>query len=194
MQNSFKRREEIKVIELYQEGLSYREIAKLVRISVRDISIIINDFTGEGRKSMSEKSVRSKAFQMFKDKKSLVDVLIELDLPASEVENIENMYSDYLKLDHREIITLFHNEIKDCFPDFLKYYKIVKTTNDPQRNKIRSIIDNDYIISKQERRQHELDLENERSLEFKIKLDIEIQKMRQDYEFFMNHNTNYNTR
>jgi len=131
---------------------------------------------------------------MFKDKKSLVDVLIELDLPASEVENIENMYSDYLKLDHREIITLFNNEIKDCFPDFLKYYKIVKTTNDPQRNKIRSIIDNDYIISKQERRQHELDLENERSLEFKIKLDIEIQKMRQDYEFFMNHNTNYNTR
>ena len=110
MQNSFKRREEIKVIEIYQEGLSYREIAKLVRISVRDISIIINDFTGEGRKSMSEKSVRSKAFQMFKDKKSLVDVLIELDLPASEVEN---MYSDYLKLDHREIITLFHNEIKD---------------------------------------------------------------------------------
>ncbi|MDQ3083192.1 MAG: hypothetical protein M3Q77_00070 [Thermoproteota archaeon] len=146
--------------------MSYRKIANLVRISVRDISIIINDFTGEGRKLMSEKSVRSKAFQMIKDKKSLVDVLIELDLPASEVEN---MYADYLKLDHREIITLYYNEIKDCFPDFLKYYKIVKAINDHQRNKIRSIIDNDYIISKQERRQHEQDLENERSLKFKIK-------------------------
>jgi len=52
-----------KVIELYQEGLSYRKIAKLVRISVRDISIIINDFTGEGRKSMSVNPLDRKPFK-----------------------------------------------------------------------------------------------------------------------------------
>ncbi len=69
-----------------------REIAKEVHISLKDIGKIIRKITGdedpnkEGNDEEKEKqkrikylSIYTKAFQIFKDKKSLVDVSIDLD-------------------------------------------------------------------------------------------------------------------
>jgi len=55
-----------RVIELYLEGVPYNQIAKIVRISIRDISSIINEYLGI-QKTNSEKSNRSNAFLMFKE-------------------------------------------------------------------------------------------------------------------------------
>ena len=74
---------------------------------MRDVSDIIREYNGEVKNLKPEKSVRSKSFQMFKDKRSLVDVAIELDLPALEVEN---MHTDYLRQTHKELITQYFNE------------------------------------------------------------------------------------
>src|SRR6187401_643097 len=76
-----------RVIELYLEGVPYNQIAKIVRISIRDISSIINEYLGI-QKTNPEKSNRSKAFFMFKENKPLVDVVTELDILPSEAEQI----------------------------------------------------------------------------------------------------------
>jgi hypothetical protein len=78
---------------------------------------------------------------------------------------------------------LYFNKIKDCFPDFLKYYKIIKTVKYTEQNKIKSIIDNDYLISIQETTWT-------RSTEWKIfriqtETNVDIEKTRQGYEFYM---------
>jgi hypothetical protein len=174
------------VIKLYEEGHTYREIAKLVRMSIRDISTIIRECRGELiSPKIIEKSTPSKAFQLFLDDKSLVEVAIELDLPASEVERI---HDDFVRIKYQHLIPTFYYEIKRHFPDFIHYYKIVNKLDGKEKSKIRSIIDNDYMISKQETRIHELDLENRKALEFKIKVESDIQKMKRDYDFYSSQN------
>ena len=81
------------VIELANKGKTTREIAKEVHISLKDIGKIIRKITGdedlaekekeeekEKQKRIKDLSPYAKAFQMFKDKKSLVDVAIDLDM------------------------------------------------------------------------------------------------------------------
>lgn len=70
---------------------------------------------------------------MFKDKKSPVDVVIYLDLSVLEVDR---MHEDTLKLTHKEIITEYYYTIKEYYPNFLNYYKIIKTAK-KFHNKIR---------------------------------------------------------
>src|SRR3954447_23122852 len=82
------------VIQLANEGKTIREIAKIVHISLKDICKIINKEMGdedpsqqelekqlenEKQKKWKSLSPYAKAFQMFKDKKPLEDVAIELD-------------------------------------------------------------------------------------------------------------------
>ena len=75
------------VIKLAEEGKSTSDIAKEVHISLKDIGKAIRIATGdaqeEGEKKEKEKRILSpyaRAFQMFKDKNSLADVAIELDI------------------------------------------------------------------------------------------------------------------
>ncbi len=86
------------VIELANEGKTTREIAKEVHISLKDIGKIIRKITGdddiaekeieeekEKQKRIKALSVYAQAFQMLKDKKSLVDVAINLDIKTNLV-------------------------------------------------------------------------------------------------------------
>lgn len=177
------------MIKLYQQGFSYREIAKKVRISIRDISRIIRKFTGE-KNSRPEKSNTAKAFQLFLENKTLTEVTMELDIPPTEVES---MYTDYLRLENRNTVTVYFEKIKHHMPDFVKYFDIMKKQEHPEKHKIKAIIDNDYVLSKQKERNRELGIENEKSLEFKVKLEMDIQRLQEQYEFYFNQNTNYNT-
>jgi DNA-binding CsgD family transcriptional regulator len=174
------------VIKLYEEGYTYREIAKIVRISIRDISAIIREYRGEEISSpVKEKSITSKAFQLFLDKKSLIEVAIELDISPLEVEKI---HDDFVRLRYTHLIPQYYHEIKLYWPNFIQYYKIVTKMRENEKSKIKIIIDNDYIISQQERRIHQLDLENRKELEFKIKVEADIQKMKEKYEFYCSQN------
>lgn len=84
-----------KVTELYLKDWTQREIAKTLKMSLRDISTTIKEYESKRDKVKAEKSNAVKAFQLFLDGRSLVEVAIELDLPASGVEKI---YDDFVRL------------------------------------------------------------------------------------------------
>ena len=103
------------VISLANEGKTTREIAKQVHISLRDIRTIIRKETGDddflGREKQKQETEEQKekqkqkrlkylspyarSFQMFKDRKPLEDVAIELDL---DTDAVLYYYKDYLRL------------------------------------------------------------------------------------------------
>ena len=126
------------VIQLAQEGKTTREIAKQVHVSLRDIGSIIHKESNNKSNSQEEKdkeleiekqkkfislSTYAQAFQMFKDKKPLSDVAIELDIESSEVLDY---YNDYLMLTRMNALIKIYNELKNDFPLFLHPYNRIK--------------------------------------------------------------------
>ena len=76
-----KEEKEQQVIKLAMEGKNTRTIAKLVHISLKDIRAIIRKYNGEESDYHNNNpSITSKAFQMFQDNKSRVEVAIALNL------------------------------------------------------------------------------------------------------------------
>lgn len=111
------------VIKLATEGKTTMEIAKQVHISLKDIGKIINKVTGdyldgptkeeeekEKQKRIKSLSVYAKAFQMFKDRTSLADVTIELDI---ETGVVLYFHSDYLRLERMNGLVDLYQELKD---------------------------------------------------------------------------------
>jgi hypothetical protein len=126
------------VIQLAEEGKTTREIEKLVHISLLDIGKIIHKVTGDEVPSHEDKekelekekqrklkplSPYARAFQMFKDKKSLADVTIELDIKSSAVSNF---YNDYLCLLRMNSLVTMYKELKKDFPLLLYLYRRTK--------------------------------------------------------------------
>lgn len=60
---------------------------------------------------------------MFKDKKSLVDVAIELDIETSVVLYF---HTDYLRLIKMDGLVRIYNDLKDDFPLFFHLYRRIK--------------------------------------------------------------------
>lgn len=79
------------VIKLYEEGKTTREIAKELRISLRDIGIILKEYKKEPEPKPS-KSPRAEAFQMFSDGKTTIEVLTFIDLSYDQVVQCHNEY------------------------------------------------------------------------------------------------------
>ena len=74
------------VIQLASRGKTTREIAQTVHVSLLDIGKIIRRFTGEESEYQNKDlSITSKAFQMFKENKSRIDVAISLNLVPEQV-------------------------------------------------------------------------------------------------------------
>jgi Trp operon repressor len=128
-----KEKEEL-VIKLLNEGKTTREIAQLAHVSLRDIGSIIRKVNGddnpdEGKeeilqnRKLTDKSYYAQSFQMFKEGKSLIDVVIELDLDAYQVQAF---YSDYLDLKNRKYLTDVYLDLKNDFPLFLHIFKRIK--------------------------------------------------------------------
>jgi transposase len=126
------------VIKLSQEGKTTREIAKQVHVSLRDIGKIQHKLTGdnddlferdqqkqeeEKQKKFKSLSPYARAFQMFKDKRTLSDVAIELDIKSSVVLDY---YNDFLMLTRMNVLVKIYNELKSDFPLFLHLYNRVK--------------------------------------------------------------------
>jgi intein-encoded DNA endonuclease-like protein len=76
------------VIRLCKENKSFREIAKIMHMSFRDIGAIINKWKERERGELEEnddiksKSKTTQAIKLFSEGKNTVDVVIALDLPA----------------------------------------------------------------------------------------------------------------
>jgi transposase len=135
------------VIHLAHEGKTTREIAKQVHISLRDIGKIIRKETGDDKEENDEFLEREKqkyveqekekekqkhlkllspyahSFQMFKDRKPLEDIAIELDL---DTDTVLYYYKDYLRLLKMDWLFRIYDDLKNDFPIFYYLYRRIK--------------------------------------------------------------------
>ncbi len=99
------------VIKLASEGKTTKKIAQIAHVSLLDIGKIIKRFTGEETEYQNKSpSITSKAFQMFKENKSRVDVAIALNL---ESEYVVTLFEDYLLLLNFDKLINIYRELGD---------------------------------------------------------------------------------
>jgi transposase len=113
------------VIGLYQQGKTIRQIAEVVHMGFKDIADVIRKHTGEDSVSVDkpEKSKAARVFELFLKGKQSVEVAIELDMSADEVEELHVQYWRLSKLDDLE--NLYH-EAKYSLSLLLRLYKTLK--------------------------------------------------------------------
>jgi transposase len=131
------------VLDLYNQGKTYREIAKEARISPRDIGVILNKVEEEKTKESIEEgtiqqddntkqnkqqeqqhlSLSAQAYKLFSDRNTPLEVAIELNLGESEATKF---YKEYWKLKQLHNLTLIYEETKGDIEPLLKLYKLSK--------------------------------------------------------------------
>src|SRR5215208_5848488 len=128
------------VIDLYNQGKTYREISKEARISPRDIGIILNKVIKEKKieglkeeQDASEKnqnqeqqphlSLSAQAYKLFSDRKTPLEVAIELNLGESEATKF---YKEYWKLKQLHNLNMVYEELKGNIEPFLRLYRLSK--------------------------------------------------------------------
>jgi transposase len=117
-----KEKEEL-VIKLYQDGKPIREIARQAHLSFGSIGKIIKTINNNGDDNCSSSSKSTKALWMFKNGKRPIDVAIELDISASEVEELRQ---EFWELNQLHELGFLFNEIKNYLPSFIKLFNLLK--------------------------------------------------------------------
>jgi transposase len=128
------------VLELYyNQGKTYREIAKEARISPRDIGVILNrkieektkeeeitqDNSGAEKNQQEQQnlSLSTQAYKLFSDRKTPLEVAIALNLKESEATRF---YKEYWKLKQLHNLYMVYEETKGDIEPFLKLYRLSK--------------------------------------------------------------------
>ena len=142
------------VIQLYEQGKTRRQIAEVVHMSFKDIADVIKKHTGEDSDSAdkSEKSKTARAFELFLKGKQSVEIAIELDMSADEVEELQIQYWRLSKLDQLE--ALYH-EAKYSLSLLLQIFKILKDKRIMKDKDICDLIDLAYYGLPALRNRHE---------------------------------------
>jgi hypothetical protein len=122
-----RREKEQLVIKLHHEGKTIRTIASTAHLSFSDIGSIVRKIDGQDNdaeiKDLKCKTKDTQAFWLFSHGKKPIDVAIELDLPASEVQN---MLEEFWALIEVHELTFVYHEIKTFLPSFLKLFHCLK--------------------------------------------------------------------
>jgi len=117
------------VILLYKEGRTFKDIAKEMHMSFRDIGAIINKAKLQVERERGytndeePKSPESKAFKLFSEGKSPVEVAIALDQPG---DRVRAMYREYWELTGRYELAQIYDEARYDVRGLLRLHKIVK--------------------------------------------------------------------
>jgi hypothetical protein len=113
------------VIKFHQEGKTIRETAQQVHMSFKDIGTIIRKIDGKVDEDvdLKNKSPETKALFLFANGKKPIDVAIELNLSASEVQNL---LEEFWALNELHELAFVYNEIKTFLPSFLKLFHCLK--------------------------------------------------------------------
>jgi hypothetical protein len=130
-----KTEKEQRVIELYQQGKTIREIAHEVHMSFADIGSIRKKVRGlqddDNNKTKEQQdnidhttlSKDSQAFALFSESKKPIEVAIKLDLKADVVDRL---YQQFWKLEGLYQLNIVYKEIKRYLPSFLNLFRIMK--------------------------------------------------------------------
>src|SRR5215212_3822409 len=117
-----KEREEL-VLDLYfEENKTYSEIAKIARMSPRDIKPIIDKAINE-KERLAHKSLAVQAYELFFKGKTLLEVTIDLNLGQAQATAY---YGEYLKLVGIDDITKTYIEFKGDISYFVSLCKAAK--------------------------------------------------------------------
>jgi chromosome segregation ATPase len=112
------------VIKLNQEGRTIREIASTAHMSFGDIKKIIQRVNGEVDKiDLGNKSKSTQALYLFKTGKKPLEVAIELDLPESEVYDLQQ---EFYALNQLYDLSLVFVELKHDIDPFVTLCKILQ--------------------------------------------------------------------
>jgi DNA-binding CsgD family transcriptional regulator len=122
------------VLELYNnQGKTTREIAKELRISLRDISHILKKHgvnhgitsmdDDDNKKTHSNNEKATRAYKLFSEGKRTVQVAIELGLREKQ---IDKLYREFCKLKNSNELYEIYPQIEHCLPSFLKLHKALK--------------------------------------------------------------------
>jgi transposase len=116
-----------RVIDLYyNQGKTMREIAKIERMSIRDISAILKEEEARRQKDkhqQQQEEISSKAYKLFSDRKTPLEVAIALNLRESEATKF---YKEYWKLKQLHNLNMVYEETKGDIEPFLKLYRLSK--------------------------------------------------------------------
>jgi hypothetical protein len=110
------------VIDLYNQGKNTREIAQQVGMSFRDIGAILQKAAKEKEKDHYI-SISSKAYAMFSEGKSQIQIAIALNLREAEVTKF---YTEFCNLNNLRALGQVYNEIKGDIAYFLELYRLTK--------------------------------------------------------------------
>ena len=119
-----------RVIDLYYgEGKNTREIASIERMSIRDISAILNEedakrqhHDNEVRKKDEDK-IAVKAYALFDQGKTLIQVAVQLELREPQVSKY---YKEYLRLIELAKIVSLYEEVGDDAWSYLELHRFAK--------------------------------------------------------------------
>lgn len=119
---------ERRVIELYEQERTYREIAKEVHMSLGDISSVIKRHTGEVKVEAESgqhhaETVDTQAFKLFEEGRTPVQVAISLDIQSDEVGRL---YKAWQQLKGLHQLNVLYEEIGDDIFQFHSTYKYTK--------------------------------------------------------------------
>ena len=134
MSNDNNTEREEKVIELYKEGKTTRDIAKEQRLSLRDISHIqkkhgVNhgiasiDDDNNNKKSHSNNEKATRAYKLFSEGNKPVEVAIQLGLSERQATRY---YTEYWRLRRLYKLHSIYKESKGNLSTFLKLYRLLK--------------------------------------------------------------------
>jgi hypothetical protein len=115
------------VIDLYNQGMTIREISKKCHMSFRDIGAILKKASGEKEENQDEKSSllspSSQAYRLYSEGKTPLEVAIALDLTESETTRF---YDEYLNLNQMHELSVVYDEIGSDVMHFLQLYRLSK--------------------------------------------------------------------
>jgi DNA-binding CsgD family transcriptional regulator/cytidylate kinase len=139
------------VIGLYDQGKSTRDIAKELRMSLRDISsilrknqvghgisfpIIDNDSNNNNNnKSPNERSTQ--AYKLFSEGKKPVEVAIQLGLSERQATKY---CREYWELTGLHELTFLYEERRHCLPSFLRLHNIMERQGIDNENDIANVL------------------------------------------------------
>jgi len=110
------------VLELYNQGKTYREITKVAHMCPRDIKRIVQK-PENGNESGQTLSKAAQAYEMFQNGKSPMEVAVGLDLREPEVSQL---YRESWNLKQLRDLNLIYLETRGNPTPFLTLYKLSK--------------------------------------------------------------------